>query len=669
MENIILIGMPGCGKTSIGRLLSKKLNMEVIDFDDDVIEVEMKKSCGDVLAELWEENFLDMEEKLALNLKLENKILSCSWSVPLKQKAMDYLKTQWKVIYIDIPVETIEKRLKRMKVDRIVGMKDMTLKEILKYRQWFYEKSFHHRFYNDWLWSKEEIFMNFWKWFKELDLGFEEAVIWNFIETRWNDKIKKEKVSFSEAILNPSASFWGLYVPEILPYLWTDFIKKHIKSNYEELALDLLKEFRVDIPEEDLKEVIKLYRNFDNPKNPVPVEKIKDDLFSAELYHWPTRAFKDMALQPFGTLLSKLAQKNKQDYLVMIATSWDTWPAALHSLSNKENIKAVCLYPNWWTSDVQRLQMVTNPAKNILILSVEWNFDDTQTSLKNLLKDKNFIKKLEEKEIKLSAANSVNFGRIIFQIIFHIHSYLELVRKWEIEIGEEIKSIIPSWNFWNVLWGYYAKKMWIPIKEFLVSSNANNVLTDFINTWIYDLRDREFKKTTAPAMDILISSNVERILFHEFWAKRTKKLMNSLQKNNYYKLTSDELYTLKEIFSATFSTDEEIKNTIKKYIEEENYLMDPHTATCIKSYEQDKSKLKKVIYSTAQWTKFAPNILKAINDNDEQYSDEEALKIISQKLNKPITPIISNLFEKEIIHTKIIKKDNIEKEILKFLEK
>ena len=668
MKNIILIGMPGCGKTNIGRLLSRKLGMEVIDFDDDVIEVEMWKTVGEVLEEIGEEKFLDLEEKLALNLKLNNQILSCSGSNPLKQKAMDYLKTQWEVIYIDIPVETIEKRLKRMKVDRIVGMKNMTLKEILKYRQGFYEKSFHHRFKNNWLKTKEDTFSDFWEWFKKLDLGFEESKIWNFIETRWNDWKKAKKVSFSQAILSPSASFGGLYVPENLPYLWKEFLEKHIKSNYKELALDLLQKFNVDIDKKDLEEVISLYDNFDDPKNPVPVVKVKDDLFSAELYHWPTRAFKDMALQPFGTLLAKLAKKQNQKYLVMIATSWDTWPAALDSLSNKENISAVCLYPDWGTSDVQRLQMITNPAKNISVLAVKWNFDDTQTNLKNLLKSEEFQKKLEEKNIKISAANSVNFGRIIFQIIFHIHSYLELVRAGEIKLWEEIKSIVPSWNFGNVLWGYYAKKMWLPIAKFLISSNSNNILTDFINKWIYDLRNKEFKKTIAPAMDILISSNIERILFTEFGPRKTKNLLDKLQKKWYYKLSSDELHNLWEIFEASFSDDEEIKQAIKETLEKDNYLIDPHTATCIKSYKQDNSNLKKIMFSTAEFTKFAPNILKALNQNNENLSDKEALNILSKKYNKKIVPQIEKLFNAKIVHSKVIEKDEIENNILEFLK-
>jgi len=375
MQNIILIWMPGCGKTSIWKLLSKRLWIKFVDFDDDIIEVVNQKSCGKVLEELWEEKFLKMEEKLALDLKLENSILSTSWSVPLSKKAMDYLKTQWIVIYIDIPVENIEKRLYKMKVDRIVWMKNMTLREILEYRKNFYENSYHYKFSCKWDKTKYDTFNKFLTWFKKLNLDFKFKQMWKFIETRWNDGKKKEKVSFSEAILHPSASFGGLYVPELLPSLGLDFLEKHINANYKDLAIDLLKEFNVDIDEKDLQDVVSLYDSFDDKNNPVPCVKVKDDLFALELYHGPTRAFKDMALQPFGALLSKLAQKQNKNFLVMIATSGDTWPAALSSLSNKKNIKWVCLYPDGWTSDVQRLQMVTNNASNIKVLAVKWNFD------------------------------------------------------------------------------------------------------------------------------------------------------------------------------------------------------------------------------------------------------------------------------------------------------
>ncbi|HIM93521.1 MAG TPA: pyridoxal-phosphate dependent enzyme, partial [Campylobacterales bacterium] len=239
-----------------------------------------------------------------------------------------------------------------------------------------------------------------------------------FIETRGNDGIKAKEVSFSEAILTPIASFGGIYVPEKLPEFGTEFLEKHKESNYKELALDVLQSFEIDIAESTLTEALSRYDAFDDPKNPVPLTKIEDDCFVMELYHGPTRAFKDMALQPFGYILSKEAQKRGENYLIMAATSGDTGPATLETFKNQDNIQVACLYPDGGTSDVQRLQMVTEEAENEKVIGVVGNFDDTQNMLKELLASEDFKAELESRNIKLSAANSVNFGRIIFQIIY-----------------------------------------------------------------------------------------------------------------------------------------------------------------------------------------------------------------------------------------------------------
>ncbi len=490
-----------------------------------------------------------------------------------------------------------------------------------------------------------------------------------FIETRWNDGKKPNIVSFSNAILSPSASFGWLYIPEILPELWQDFLKKHLQSSYQELALDLLTTLDIDISQKDLKDVLSLYSWFDDTKNPAPVIKIAPDAFVCELYHGPTRAFKDMALQPFWWLLSKLAVHRNKNYLIMVATSGDTWPATLESLRDKPNIKVVCLYPDGGTSDVQRLQMVTTHSDNLKILWVKGNFDDTQNALKSLLKSKSFKEKLQKKNLDLSAANSVNFGRIIFQIVYHIHSYLEMVRSWEITLWEEILSLVPSWNFWDALWWYYAKQLCLPIKKFLIASNENNVLTNLIQDWKYDLRKVEFKNTTAPAMDILISSNIERILFHKFWAERTKELMDNLSNKWFYTLSPAELAIIQKDFEADFMTDSEVKSAIKKYADN-GYLMDPHTATCMKLYEKDiNPNIKKLIFSTAQWTKFAPTIVQSLEENSQDISDQDALRYVSKKLQTPIPKQISDLFSKEITQKDIVEKADIEKYILNFLEK
>ncbi len=491
----------------------------------------------------------------------------------------------------------------------------------------------------------------------------------NFIETRGNDGLKPKEVSFSEAILNPSSSFGGLYVPKNLPNLGDDFIQNHINKSYKELAFDILKAFEIDIDDSEIKKALDLYDNFDDKNNPSPVVKVKEDLFVNEQYHGPTRAFKDMALQPFGSIFSSIAQKRDEKYLILAATSGDTGPAALNTFRNKKNIQVVCLYPDGGTSDVQRLQMVCENGENLKVLGIKGNFDDAQNALKKLLASNSFKSELEKDGIKLSAANSVNFGRIIFQIIYHFWSYLELLRQNEIKNGEKIYLVVPSGNFGNVLGAYYAQKMGLSIEKLLVASNENNILTEWINTGIYDIREKNLKLTKSPAMDILKSSNIERVIYDLFDSKRTKELMQDLNTNNIFKMTQEETKELQKYFSATFSNDSFGSNTIKEFLNN-GYLMDPHTATCIKAYNELKEKpLKTVIYSTAEWTKFSPTVLNALNQDSVKYNDKEALDEISSKFKANLPQSIKDLFTTKINHSSIIDKENIESEIIKFIRK
>jgi len=486
-----------------------------------------------------------------------------------------------------------------------------------------------------------------------------------FIETRGNDGIKKKSVSFSEAILSPSASFGGLYVPASLPSLDETFLQKHLNSSYKALALDFLTTFGIDIERSVLEEALARYDAFDKSDRPVEVSKIENDCFVSELYHGPTRAFKDMALQPFGYILSRLAQSKNENYLIMAATSGDTGPATLETFKNQDNVKVVCLYPDGGTSDVQRLQMVTEDGSNLKVIGVEGNFDDTQNALKSLLDSEDFKEELKSRDIKLSAANSVNFGRIIFQIIYHIYSYLELLREGEISQGEKIYLVVPSGNFGNALGAYYAKKAGLPIAKILIASNLNNILTDWISNGSYDLTSRELIKTKSPAMDILKSSNVERILYDKFGSKRTKELMEELESQGKYQLTQEERDALQEDFAASFSSDEECVEVMSHYAKK-GYIMDPHTATCIKSYQnlRDES-LKTIIYSTAEWTKFSPVVAKALGKEIEH--DIEALDYIAQTANVEVPQMIKELLNKETIHTTIVSKDRIKEEMLRFL--
>src|SRR5210317_1136275 len=327
-----------------------------------------------------------------------------------------------------------------------------------------------------------------------------------FIETRGNDGKRLAKVPFSQAILNPMASFGGLYVPEQLPELGMSFLEAHRDSSYKTIAKAVLDAYEIDIDAAVIDQALSLYDKFDDGSNPVPVVKIGEKTFVSELFHGPTRAFKDMALQPFGVVLSSLAQARDERYLILAATSGDTGPATLETFKHRPNVKVACLYPDGGTSDVQRLQMVTADAPNLKVIGIHGDFDDAQSALKTLLSSDSFNAKLKEKHISLSAANSVNFGRIIFQLIYHIHSYLELVRQSAIKLGDKIYLDVPSGNFGNALGGYYAMKMGMPVEKILIASNKNNVLTQLIKDGRYDLRDAAVVPTTSPAMDILKSS-------------------------------------------------------------------------------------------------------------------------------------------------------------------
>ena len=482
-----------------------------------------------------------------------------------------------------------------------------------------------------------------------------------FIGTRKTE----EKKDFSEVILNPAAPLGGLFVPETLPVIIDEKFVTSITS-YKELAKKVLDSFDIDIDEKVIEEALSLYEtNFDNGDT-VPVVKIDENLSVAELWHGPTRAFKDMALQPFGVVLSSLAKEKKENFLILAATSGDTGPATLETFKNREYVKVACMYPDNGTSDVQRLQMVTIDANNELVLGVKGSFDDTQNRLKSLLNSETFRESLKDNNTSLSAANSVNFGRIIFQTIYHIWAYLKLVQREEISYGEKVNLVVPSGNFGNALGGYYAKKMGLPVNKIVIASNSNSVLTDFIQNGVYDLKSREVIKTASPAMDILKSSNVERVLFDKFGEERTKELFEELENSGIYKLTDTELAELQKDFDATFSSDEECFSYINEYAEK-GYLMDTHTATAIKYYKNIDSSTKTIAYSTAEWTKFAPSIYKALTGKDIS-NDLEAIDYIVNKFQIEIPEMIKELFSKNVTQNKIIDKEEIEESIIEFIK-
>ena len=507
-----------------------------------------------------------------------------------------------------------------------------------------------------------------------------------------------QKADLSYALLNPSASGGGLFSPERLPLLSEDFFKQCEDLSYKQIALKIIESFDFDVSSEVFESALKRYDKFENPACPVQIKKLSENAYILELYHGPTLAFKDMALQPFGALLKSIAKSRNEKFLIMCATSGDTGPATLEAFADDENIKAVCLYPQGGTSEIQRQQMVKQSAANLKILGVRGNFDDTQRALKSLLADDDFKNELARANLNLSAANSVNFGRILFQIIYYIYASIYFSKHGVLSPEQNLNQsdrcpacgknfgaaagansaqsakpsakfntfdvIVPSGNFGNALGAYFAKKMGAKIGKIKIASNANNILTELFTRGIYDLRSRELIRTISPAMDILISSNVERLLSDMFGDARTSELMQSLARDKFYKLSASELAKLQEIFEADFCDDTQCAKFIKQE-SSRGVLIDPHTATCFKLL--DESRLNLVI-STAKWIKFTPSMIGAIKGR--ACEDERADMIaLSKEFRSDIPPQISRLFSAPQVHSSVVEQSEIKNAIMEWIKK
>ncbi|WP_298104872.1 threonine synthase [uncultured Campylobacter sp.] len=507
-----------------------------------------------------------------------------------------------------------------------------------------------------------------------------------------------QKADLSYALLNPSASGGGLFSPERLPLLSEDFFKQCEDLSYKQIALKIIESFDFDVSSEVFESALKRYDKFENPACPVQIKKLSENAYILELYHGPTLAFKDMALQPFGALLKSIAKSRNEKFLIMCATSGDTGPATLEAFADDENIKAVCLYPQGGTSEIQRQQMVKQSATNLKILGVRGNFDDTQRALKSLLSDDDFKNELARANLNLSAANSVNFGRILFQIIYYLYASIYFSKHGVLSPEQNLKQsdqctacgknfgaaagansaqsakpdskfntfdvIVPSGNFGNALGAYFAKKMGAKIGKIKIASNANNILTELFTRGIYDLRNRELIRTISPAMDILVSSNVERLLSDMFGDARTSELMQSLARDKFYQLSASELAKLREVFEADFCDDAQCAKFIKQE-SSHGVLIDPHTATCFKLL--DESRLNLVI-STAKWIKFTPSMIGAIKGR--ACEDERADMIaLSKEFRSDIPPQISRLFSAPQVHSSVVEQSEIKNAIMEWIKK
>lgn len=467
-------------------------------------------------------------------------------------------------------------------------------------------------------------------------------------------------VPFSHAILFPKAGFRGLYAPVYIPQMALS-INQLSKFSYMDLAKFILKLYGVDVPDEVVHNSLLRYESFDDPSNPVPVVKLKEGIYVAEQYHGPTRAFKDEALQPFPYLLSYFAELYGKHYVIVVVTSGDTGPAALDGFKDLPNVKIMCYYPKDGASFVQGEQMRKAKGSNTKSIGVGSDFDGLQRQLKEMINSETFVAELASRNYEMSVANSVNFGRIVFQVIYQFWIYIQMYKNGELKIGELVDYIIPSGNFGNALGAYYAKMMGLPIGKIILATNENNVLADFVNRGIYDLRDRKLRKTSSPAMDILISSNVERLLFHLFGAERTKELMEDLETHKCFTLDYSEMKFVQSIFTANYATETETLETIGYVYQEYGYLIDPHTANGFVVHDKIELSNKTVILSTAEWTKF-PEVIAQVFRCESDFSS------ICSKLGVKLPDQIKNLADMEICHPDIIEIDDMKEALLKFIE-
>lgn len=462
---------------------------------------------------------------------------------------------------------------------------------------------------------------------------------------------KSISVSSSKAIIQGISMDGGLYVPNNIPKIKLKDIQG---MDYKELAFSIMSKFLTDFEPAVLKDCIeKAYdEKFDTDKI-APLIEVGDS-FLLELYHGPTLAFKDMALSILPYLLKAAMRINgiQDEVVILTATSGDTGKAALEGFANVEGIKIIVFYPENGVSQIQKRQMITQEGDNTFVVGIDGNFDDAQNGVKELFNNKDFAKSLKENNYILSSANSINIGRLIPQIVYYFYSYLTLLKSRRIEENEKINIAVPTGNFGNILAAYYAKEMGLPVNKLICASNENNILTEFLNSGIYDKR-RELKLTSSPSMDILISSNLERLLFHLSGEDDLviDKNMKQLCKDGYYKMDNLNF----DYFYGGYSTEEEVCSTIHNVFEKYNYLVDTHTAVAYNVYEKYKSKTKDssktIIASTASPFKFATEVASSVGLDVVGIDEFSIIDELGKKAKLIVPKAIIDLKNKTVIHT------------------
>ena len=493
-----------------------------------------------------------------------------------------------------------------------------------------------------------------------------------YISTRGNYK----SVSSAETISLGMVPEGGLFVPKTVPKFSLEEIIKMKDKNYQELAVWIFNKFLSDFSEKEINDSVKAAYQEENfpPEEKTPLIKLNQNTYMLELWHGPTAAFKDLALQILPQLLVKSVKKLNIDkeIVILVATSGDTGKAALEGFKDVEGVKIIVFYPEEGVSRVQEDQMRTTGGSNTEVVSLKGNFDDCQTAVKNIFADKEFRTKMEVNNYQFSSANSINWGRLLPQIVYYFKAYFEIINKSGIEAGNKINITVPTGNFGNILAAYYAHRMGLPVNKFICASNDNKVLTDFLKTGVYDI-EREFKKTISPSMDILISSNLERFLFEmtDHNSNKINDWYQNLNNENKFEIDRGTKTKIQELFSGHFSAESEAKAVIKSTFNNFNYLLDPHTAVGVDSLNkyrhQSGDQKTAVIASTANPYKFSRAVLESLKDKSFEQDEYRIIEKLNNLTAVKVHRGLKGLEEMESKHHHSCDKNSVKEKVAEIL--
>lgn len=478
-------------------------------------------------------------------------------------------------------------------------------------------------------------------------------------------------VTASQAILQGLATDGGLFTPISYPQVELDFTKLK-DSSYQEVAKLILSAFLDDFTDQELNDCINnaYDSKFDTPEI-APLVKLNGQ-YNLELFHGATVAFKDMALSILPHLMTTAAKKHglKNKIVILTATSGDTGKAAMAGFADVPGTEIIVFYPKDGVSKVQELQMTTQTGDNTHVVAIEGNFDDAQTNVKSMFNDAVLRERLAAHKLQFSSANSMNIGRLVPQIVYYVYAYAQLVKTGQIQAGEAVNFAVPTGNFGNILAAYYAKQIGLPVGKLICASNENNVLTDFFKTQVYD-KKRSFKVTSSPSMDILVSSNLERLIFHLLGnsAEKTADLMKSLNQHGQYELTDFDPAIL-ELFAAEYATEVETAAEIKRVYEASDYIEDPHTAVASAVYQKYRTatgdETTTVIASTASPYKFPVVAVEAVT-GQAGLSDFEALAKLHELSDVVVPPAVDGLENAQVRHKTTVAADQMQAAVESYL--